>query len=288
MLYRNSNMTIPNFLIIGDLKAGSTSLYNYLKQHPDVYMPSDIKELRYFSYDDNNSYHKRAKSTQVRTFSEYQSYFDKCENQKAIGEASPNYLRSPIAAKNIKNQLPGVKLIVSLRNPADRMYSAYMMATRSGRIKIEFDEYCFRDNGALIKTNGYWADLIRYYDIFDDNQIKVILFDEIKANASGIVKDLFQFLEVDDTFEPKISVQNKGGMPKNQFVYASMVAIKDQVKKIINPSDKLKNVWKGIKGKSLTETKIDPQIKAKILDVCKDDLLRTQALINKDLSNWMG
>ncbi len=279
-------MTVPNFLIIGDIKAGSTSLYFYLKQHPNVYMPADLKELRYFSFDKDNPYHIRAKSTRVRTFKEYQSYFGKCVDEKAIGEASPSYLRSPIAAKKIVKKLPDVKLIVSLRNPADRLYSSYMMSSRTAPTK-GFDEHCFSADAAWIKANYYWSDLKRYYDIFDKEKIKVILFDELKENTLETIADLFRFLNVDDTFVPNISVHNKGGIPRNQLYFKLLLTLKNNLKNYIRPSPRNKRIWTYLRSNSLTESKIDPHIRKKILEICEDDILRTQELVNRDLSSWL-
>jgi hypothetical protein len=91
----------PNFLIIGAVKAGTTSLHSYLSQHPEIFMPQR-KELRYFAYDEENPYHVRARSTRVRTYDEYLSYFSSSSGRKAVGEASPNYLGSPGAAERIR------------------------------------------------------------------------------------------------------------------------------------------------------------------------------------------
>ncbi len=108
----------PSFLIIGDMKAGSTSLFHYLRQHPEVYMPA-CKELRYFAYDPENPYHIRAATYPVKTLADYAHYFEKCGNARAIGEASPNYLRGRGTARRIKAALPDAKLIACLLAAVD-------------------------------------------------------------------------------------------------------------------------------------------------------------------------
>jgi hypothetical protein len=87
-------MGVPNYLIIGDLRAGSTSLYHYLRQYPEVYMP-DLKELRYFAYDAETPHDVRADSYPVKTFSEYLHHFEKCGDAKAIGGATPELVEKP-------------------------------------------------------------------------------------------------------------------------------------------------------------------------------------------------
>jgi hypothetical protein len=279
-------MPAPNFLIIGDVKAGSTSLNSYLKQHPDIFVPSELKELRYFSYDKENPYHVQAASARVKTFDEYLSYFDAAVANKAIGETSPCYLRSPTAAQRIRERLPNIKLVACLRNPAERLYSLYMMGYRGGTIKKSFAEHVFGQEAVWIKGNFYWPDLKRYFDLFEEEQIKIILFDDLKTKAEQTVKDLYGFLNVDDTFKPDFAVENKGGMPRNLYSHIFLVSSKRFLKKFYNPSPAFKRVWANIKAASLQEARIDPRTRVKILEVCREDILRTEELIKRDLSLW--
>lgn len=280
-------MTIPNLLIIGDLKAGSTSLFEYLRQHPQVYFPK-IKELRYFAYDKENPYHVRAKSYRVKTFRDYLSYFEESGDAKAIGEASPNYLRSPGAAARIKAKIPKVRLIACLRNPADRLHSAYMMSYRAKSTKKPFDEQLFGGDAAWIKANFYWLDLKRYFDLFAADQIKIILFDDLKASRPSVVKELYEFLKVDETFLPDLKIHNVGGIPQNRLLYSSLVGGKNLLKRFINPSAAMRQIWETVKRNSLQRVQIDPQIRKKIIEICKDDIYRTQDLIGRDLSIWLS
>src|SRR4051794_34967159 len=125
---------LPNFLIIGAAKAGTTSLYHYLRQHPDVYM-STIKEPNYFCFEE-----QLPEYAPVRTLAEYESLFDGASSQPAVGEASTQYLNSAAAPRRIANILPNVRLIVSLRNPADRAYSSYLGRVWGGRERAGVSE----------------------------------------------------------------------------------------------------------------------------------------------------
>jgi len=279
-------MTIPNFLIVGDLKAGTTSLHYYLVQHPNIYMPPQ-KELRYFSYDEENPYHARAKAYRTRTFDEYLRYFQDSKGEKAIGEASPNYLRSTGAAQRIKNNLPNVRIIVSIRNPADRLYSLYLMHYRYGDTKNPLDQQLFGQDAAWIKGNFYWSELKRYYDHFEKDKIKVILFDDLKKSSIDVIKDLYRFLEVDDAFTPEVGVQNKGGIPKSRRLYGALNFFEKRARNYINPPPALKGLWGSIKRKSLVDAKLDPLIRKKILEEARDDIYRTQDLIGRNLSMWL-
>ena len=94
-------MTLPNFLIIGAAKAGTSTLHAYLTPHPEVFMPRR-KELRFFAFDGSEDNH----TFPVKTLEEYERYFADAGDAKAIGEASPNYLYSARAARQIKEKIP--------------------------------------------------------------------------------------------------------------------------------------------------------------------------------------
>ena len=279
----------PNFLIVGDLKAGTTSLHSYLSQHPEIYLPPR-KELRYFAYDDENPFDARTKSRRARTLDEYLSYFADAGDEKAIGEASPNYLRSPGAAARIRKQLPNVRLIVSLRNPADRLHSLYQMLYRSGAMRQPLDEYLFGYDATTIKGNFIWPDLARYFQLFDREQLMVILFDELKDSAGAVAEKLYKFLGVESSFAPDLSPQNTGGIPRHVRVYSLLLRGRNAFKSaaVAPPPAYLKRAWSRYKQRALRPQELDPMIRRKILEVCTDDILRTEELIGRDLSIWLA
>ena len=280
-------MTLPNFLLIGDIKAGSTSLYYYLSQHPDVFMPSGLKELRYFSYDKDNPYHVAAKSSRVRTLDEYEQWFKEGRTRKAIGEASPNYLRSPIAARNIHSSIPNARLIACLRNPADRLYSLFLMSRRY-RADIEtFEQRAFKENATWIKGNYYWQDLKRFYDLFPRDHLKIILFDDLVSATEATTRDTYHFLEVDDSFVPDYAIQNEGGLPRYRAIYTNLVRVKNAAKRLWRPPTFARAAWAKVRRRSLYKPPLSEQTRQKILEVCFEDILRTQELIGRDLTHWL-
>src|ERR687894_3261543 len=115
-------MTMPNFFIIGAQKAGTTSLYYYLKQHPQIYM-SPRKEPHFFKGMHSELRKSGRGLPPVTDLGDYQALFRGVTDEKAIGEASASYLYSPKAPALIKSSIPDAKLIAVLRNPADRAYS---------------------------------------------------------------------------------------------------------------------------------------------------------------------
>lgn len=145
-------MKLPNFFIVGSAKSGTTSIYNYLKQHPDIFM-SPIKETHYFSTDIDSSkfrpdyaanlninidswldgdQKKEIFHAFVKDWDKYLKLFKNSGNQKAIGEVTNSYLYSKEAAKNIRSKFPEGKIIMILRNPVERAFSHFLMDLKSG------------------------------------------------------------------------------------------------------------------------------------------------------------
>ena len=128
-------MTMPNFLIIGAVKAGTTSLHDWLSQHPQIYM-SSIKELNFFAFEGDNlevfkgKFNKEYLAGFETTLQGYRKHFQGVTNEIAIGESSPTYLYHPKAPERIQHYIPDVKLIAILRNPVERAYSNYLHTIR--------------------------------------------------------------------------------------------------------------------------------------------------------------
>jgi len=195
-------MTLPNFLIIGAAKSGTTALYTYLKQHPEIFM-STPKELRYFSNVSSPPEgipHHRA----VFSLEEYKSYFDAVTDEKAYGESSPMYLYTPGTAERIRTAIPDVKILAILRNPIDRAYSAYTHALRDWIETAETFEEALEKEPERIgagwgmlwhyaNAGYYYEQLSRYYKVFDPDQIRVFLHDDLSKRRRRDAEGNFPF-----------------------------------------------------------------------------------------------
>ena len=140
-------MVLPNFFIVGGIKCGSTSLYQYLAQHPDIFM-CPVKEPSFFSdyggiqtkyvfskikkgFSEQPLYQKTDKKFQNLSKDEYLLLFDEVEDEKIIGEATPHYLMDESSAEMIYELCPDAKILISLRDPIERIYSWYLSSTRT-------------------------------------------------------------------------------------------------------------------------------------------------------------
>jgi hypothetical protein len=196
-------MPLPNFLIIGAPKAGTTALYEYLQQHPAVFM-SHPKEPHFFTYQPDHW-----PAWAIRHRADYEHLFASAGDAQAIGEASTWYLYSRHAAQAIRQAIPQVKLIALLRQPVDRAYASYGFRQQCGWEDLATFEQAIQHEPQRIAQGMPWdyhylqagfysQQLQRYFDHFDRGQIRVVLQEDLKTDASGVVRSLFRFLEIDD------------------------------------------------------------------------------------------
>lgn len=285
-------MTLPNFLIIGAAKSGTTALYEYLSQHPQIYM-SPVKEPHFFSLGS-----KSGKKIKFNNIEEYQELFKDVSEERAIGEASPSYLYFPETYQRIQQSIPQTKLIAILRHPVDRAYSNFLHNQFLGWEKIEdFSEtleaektrYGNRRWGYAFyyKDCGfYYSQLKRYFDNFPQNQIKVYLYDDLQKDSQRLMQNIFAFLEVDSSFCPALSVKhNVSGVGKNKALHEFLLKT-NPIKSILKPlvPGKLRTQ---IKNRSLTKPKLLPQLRQQLLEEYREDILQLQDLIQRDLSMWL-
>lgn len=296
-------ITKPNFIIIGAMKAATTSLYTYLKQHPNVFM-THIKEPMFFNNinQKNNFVLKGRKNKKISTFKEYYSLFNSVRNEKAIGEASPAYIHNDKCATLINQYLPNIKIIAILRQPVRRAYSNYLHAKRSDREPIDNFEAALNAEEIRITNNWsplyhykakgfYYNQLKRYYDLFPKNQIKIILFKDIIANPEKITKEVFDFLGVDNTFIPDTSKKaNVSGSPKGLAGWLVMKLRKYDLIPNIEFSKYLPKIIISFILKTIY-SKPEKLNKATIKRLTnlhyKKDIKNLERLIERDLSHWL-
>lgn len=202
---------MPNFFVVGAQKAGTTSLYHYLDQHPEIYM-SPAKEPFFFDHEIDSSgrlirqkFGRRSLSRKPRfaTIGEYQALFDGVREEKAIGEASPLYIYAPGTAERIKRYVPEARIVALLRNPADRAYSAFLYAVRIGvepltdfAQALEDEDRRIRDNWHYVyryRDRGlYCRQLKAYFDVFGPERIGLWLYEDLKDDPQEISRSVYR------------------------------------------------------------------------------------------------
>jgi hypothetical protein len=253
-------MPLPNFFIIGANKAGTTSLYRYLGQHPQIFF-GEIKEPSYYTFEKGLIAPRPTKASAaiyprlVKTLSAYKHLFDDVTTETAIGDASTTYLTFPRSAETIKRHRPQSRIVAVLRNNADRAYSQYSMYAEMGWEDRTFedvieDEVRFGGRGELFVDIGFYNDRLKaFYDAFGSDAVRVYLYEDLERRPRWLVRDIFAFLGVDPHFSPDMSARFNASTPR--------APMKEATKRLLT-------------------------------DLYREDNAKLQSLIQRDLHHWMG
>ena len=250
--------TLPNFLIIGAARSGTTTLYSHLQLHPDVYLPANKRPEPHFflksaEYDKGLEYYRAR-------------YFSAWLGQKAVGEASTSYLFGADVPRRVHAVLPSVKLICILRNPVERAFSSYWHTVKAGLERLSFaeavateaarrDELAGTPAGeiapfAYAERGLYHSQLIRWLAIFDRAQMKIVIFDDFVRNPQGALADIARFLEV-----------SPGALPGREVE---------------------------MENKSVPEgARMPAETRAMLVETFRDDVTQLGALLGRDLTHWL-
>ena len=298
---------MPNFFIVGAQKAGTTSLCRYLQEHPQIYM-SSISEPGFFAFEGEKINFcgpgdERILNRVVTDLEKYRQLFADVTHETAIGEGTTLYLQSSKAANRIAHYVPNAKIIVILRNPVDRAYSAFMHLKRDNLEQIKIEDFSkalleeekrINNNWGFLwryKTMGLYSQALqRYYDYFPSDRIKVYLYEDFNNQPHEILKDIYRFLNVDEQYLPDFLPRyNVSGIPKSRILYNFMKnesKLRSALKPLI-PNKLQKKVVNYIKLNNLVKSKLSPKTKSEIIEIFRDDIVLLQNIIDKDLSSWL-
>ena len=298
-------MKKPNLFVVGAPKCGTTSMHNYLGQHPEIFMCS-LKETHYFSPDLD------CFSGRIKEISDYLPLFDSAGHAKYIGESSPEYLYSEVAAKQIKEFCSDAKIIIMLRNPPDMLYSLH------GDFLLWKDEDIFDFSEALAaqeeRKKGrklpktckeikfllyfdwvkYSTQVRRYFKMFGKENVHIILFNEFVKDTANIYRQTLEFLGVDPNFPVEIKVKNPSKPLPN-------IAVRSLFRKYPGFVDKLESSSYvdlvtflfydiGKIGQPQRPNKIDPELRLKLIKHFQPEIEELASLLNWDeqrLQLWL-
>jgi hypothetical protein len=287
---------LPNFLIVGAAKAGTTSLYYWLKQHPDVFM-SEIKEPSFFV----NNY---GMSDQDK----YISLFQPGKGKKAVGEASVAYLVAPESSQLIYNLLGKIKIIILLRNPVERALSLYAWMVMEGyewltsfeqgllQESKRFIDQKFRINNPeffwdymYFRSGLYFEQIKRYIDLYGKELVKIVIFEELVNQPYLIYQEICNFLEINPNKEALFTCFNASQIPASIKLQFFLKQFKKYTYKI-----KLDNfLLNGVIEYGMTinknlgyKPKLDIETKQKLYKMYEKDIEKITQFIVKDLSIW--
>jgi hypothetical protein len=302
-------MRLPDFLVIGAAKSGTISLYHYISQHPEIFM-CPVKECNFFALekaDWNAEYQGPVDRLWVdqhciKTIEGYRELFRGAASGQVIGESSPLYLFSKAAAVRIHRHIPRVKLIAILRHPVDRAFSNFQHLRRSGIEPIaDFSEAIRSESVRHAEGWGPWPfwyytemgffakQLQTYLDLFGRQQLLVRLYDDLRADAGRVVKDIYEFVGVSN-FRADVSTRhNLGGRPRRNWL--QRIIVKPNPAKIllkaVVPATVRHRVRDGIADWNTEKPRLDPHVRSELTQMYREDILKLQELIDRDLSHWL-
>lgn len=294
---------LPNFLIIGAPKAGTTTLNFVLGAHPQVFM-CPVKEAGFFwAYEQNIELQgqgfEKLFNRLVTDFDRYTALFDGAQGQRAIGESSVRYLASPQSPELIHRFIPEARLIVSLRQPADRAFSAFTHNLRDGLERctdfadaIAEDRTGVRDSWMFcryLNRGFYYRSLRRYLEYFDRSRIHISLLEDLKDNPESLYRGLFRFLDIDPNFTPDTSQRhNASGIIRNPLL-RKLWTHSSRLRLALRPY--LPPRWRHAAFEwviqDLEKLPYPPELRHELTEYYREDILQLQDLIGRDLSAWL-
>ncbi len=295
---------MPTFLVIGASRSGTTALHNYLRQHPDVFMPPE-KEPNFFLADgqvlDFKGPAAEWVNNSMRSLEEYQGLFEAGARSLARGEASPLYLYFENAPLRIKHHVPDARMIAVLRDPAEQAYSHFMYAKRNMLEPLDdFTEALAKEDDRIAdgwqpmfrysSFPRYGEQLARYYAQFDRSQIQLFLYEEFDTRPLPVLAEMFAFIGVDESFVPDVSYRpNASGRPKNKLLQDAVMKphLATRIAGAMLPRGLRQRVKDIISGSNVEREVLPADAKAILRARQSEDTLRLQDLIGRDLSAWL-
>lgn len=222
-------MRKPDFFIVGAPKCGTTAIYDYLAQHPEIFLAP--KEMHFFGSDLNSPNHNLKEADYLRLFGS-------AKNELRLGEASVWYFYSKLAPQEIKAFSPDARIIISLRNPADMIYSLHSQLVFSLAEEIENFESALRAEQKDARTlqlsvgprvftyseaGKYSEHVKRYLDTFGRENVYIVIFDDLKENPQRVYGEICKFLGVGSDFEPEFRVVNRNKQNRNRSLQRILV-----------------------------------------------------------------
>jgi len=316
-----SSAKVPNFFLVGAPKAGTTALYRYVDQHPEIYM-SPIKEpnfladeMRLENFTDRfrkmgelrlaaqaeylrGPVSEKFSGGPISNWPDYLKLFQCVRHEKAIGEASACYLWSESAPANISSRFHGAKILMILRNPIERAVSQYAHMLSFAETRITFREYM--DNALhststrigelypFLKFGLYYEQVKRYQSAFAADRIQIHFYEDFSRDPPSVLRAIFRFLLVDPNFAPDLSNRHmESSVPRFFFVRNALkrLGIWDLVRGKLPAGARSR--LRGVAFQPRNAITLEPADRASLAQYYRDDVEKLSRLLNRDLSPWL-
>jgi hypothetical protein len=314
-LLRDEQSNLPDFLVIGAAKCGTTSLFFYLAQHPEIFVPKTFKEPGYLCFAGGRiattnpaTPYPDMWSGVIDNLPTYTKLFDPAKPGQKIGEATPEYLYLHNATiKNIRatygQQATSLKFIAILRNPTARIWSHYWMFVRDGYETLPF-EIATSETTIQTRLSAGWhpsydyrgfgkytAQIAAWQDAFGKDSLKILLVEDLNGNAGAICSELYAHVGVAGDFVPDTSTTyNVSGKLRNPRLHDLLLrrqyGLKGLMRRVVPESA---TQWLKQRLLLWNTEKVDmpADIRSQFLTFYRNDVESLQERIGRDLSNWV-
>lgn len=301
-----TTVRLPNFLIIGAAKSGTTSLASYLAQHPEVFF-SPWKEPNYFALAGRklpppgpvppDVMYRLLYFHSVTTLPDYERLFAGAGDQPAVGEASVRYLYSPEAPARIHELLPGVRMIAVLRDPVSRLFSHYCMNLQHQLEPLELRDALAQEENRraagwgwdwhYVNVGRYAAQVRRYFERFGREQVKVILYDDFVARPLEVFRDVCRHIGIADTFTPDMSERGKVAHRPRSLRLDRWLHWPSPTRRCIERAFP-RRLWRPAfarlgRWNSLPPPKLDAGLRAELSSLFRDDIAELEDLLGRSI-----
>lgn len=298
-------MKIPHFLVVGAARAGTTSLQQYLRQHPGLFLPK-LKEPCFFTFaDDRKSYKQGKFAFVVRDWDKYMELFEEAAPQQVRGEISTPYLylyNQTIANIRKFHPVPGsLKILILLRDPAERAFSQYMWRVRDGRESLSFEEAIEKEESRreegfsfdyfYVDRGLYSRQVEAYMEAF--TFVKVMLLEDLKEKPEESLAQICNFLGVDEHFVFSKEEELNASYEPRWKALSRLITMESKTKfRILNQLPEswrhsIRQQFQDWNSKRTASMKLNPATRKRLVDFYTPDILKLQGLIHRDLAAWM-
>lgn len=302
----NNHQHLPDFLVLGAAKAGTTALFEAICRHDRVFKPA-VKEPSYLAYakkkpDFKGPGSERLNRYIVSSFTDYFSLFNNCPTGSIAGDFSTGYLANKQAPLNAKEIVPDAKLIAVLRHPVDRAFSMYLHLAHIGREPSDCFEAAWADSAKRAEAHwrydmnyqypGFYAQhLKRWLECFRREQLLILLYEDWRDRPADVLTQVCSHLSLDPLEQPRVTRENVSSrQPHWAWLHHHMT---DQDNPLRRLAQRTLPLWardavtKGIGALNLRPgPRLDPMLRAKLAITYHDDLTQLEALTGRDLTHW--
>lgn len=291
----------PNLFVAGAAKAGTTTWYEVLGKHPDVFMP-EIKEPRFLNPDVTYDY-------RVETEEAYLALYEDATDEARLGDASPWYLYSEEAPRRIRERVDDPRVVVVLRDPVERIYSLHGQMLMTGaeciedfREALEAEEARRRGERlprrvepreALYYREAalYAPHVRRFLDAFDEDELLFVRFEDFADDPEAVYREICEFADVDPTVDPEIPASNPHQEIRSTSFREFVRDPPQPVQKVtalfpIAWRDRLREVLKGLNREETERDPLDPDLRRELVEHCRPDVEEVEDLLGWDLEAW--